>query len=965
MKTADPHFDAAGHFIGASYCPCSARDFARFGLLFLRDGVWDGRRILPEGWVDYSRTPSPQSDGLYGAHFWVTPGSLGIFSCQGAWGQRILIVPKLDLVVVRLGQTAPHKVGAVVQYCKELVDAFRPTARACPPALRWELGACRTPPRHSRPTASSTSPTRARRSGRWCWRGSAPTWSRSSRPEGCDARRASPLGARPAGASREPALPRFRARQAQRRRSTSTRPRGRDELPRAGRERRLRDRERGRRRHGRARARLRGACARRVPIWCMSRSAPSVRTGPTRTTSPRTSRSRRWAARWRCMGEPDRRPVRITVPQTWHHAAVEGALAALVAHQRRLETGAAQLVDVSVQAAVFWTGLNAMIAHAIHGPEHRAQRHLAAAQHAGHSARLPVRRRRGDADRDHRHAARPDPVDARDGRRSTRPGSPGRTGAPTRRACSPAASCTLPLPAVRERIEAFTRKHVQGRPLRGRHRARRHARAGEHRLGRARPRAPARRATSGARCSSATAACCAPRAPSRASRARRSTSRGPLPISVSTRPRCWARCGRGRARRDPGRRIRPRRCGSPSRASSSPTSPGSASARSPRRCSPTTAPPWSTSRPTSPPIACGWSVPFKDDVAGHQPLSVLRRLQHLEALAPARPQAPRRPRHREAPARVGRRLPRLVHRGHDGRALGLGYEVARELNPGLIMASTCLMGQTGPAAKLAGYGYHAASVCGFYEVTGWDDRPPGGPFNAYTDTIAPRFLATALIAALDHRRRTGEGQLHRPGADGVVAALPRARAARGADHGQERAPRRQRLARSPLRTTSTPVSATTSGARSRSRPTRSGARCAARSATPSGRAPRALDTLAGRLAQRERIDRELAAFTARHARARADGPAAGRRRPGGHGAALERSPGGPAARAPPLLPPARAPRDGPRARTRATPTGSPATTTVPALPAPCLGEHTYQVLAEVLGLDDEEIARVMASGACG
>ena len=74
------------------------------------------------------------------------------------------------------------------------------------------------------------------------------------------------------------------------------------------------------------------------------------------------------------------------------------------------------------------------------------------------------------------------------------------------------------------------------------------------------------------------------------------------------------------------------------------------------------------------------------------------------------------------------------------------------------MATTCLMGQTGPAAELAGYGYHAAAVSGFYEITGWDDRPPAGPFNAYTDTIAPRFLATTLLAALDHRRRTGEGQ---------------------------------------------------------------------------------------------------------------------------------------------------------------------------------------------------------------
>ena len=129
MKTADPRFDAAGNFVGSSHCYCSAHDFARFGYLYLRDGLWDGARVLPAGWVDYSRTPTPQSDGLYGAHFWVIPGSLGLFYCSGAWGQRILISPKLDLVVVRLGQTAPHKVAAVVRYCKELIDAFRPTGR--------------------------------------------------------------------------------------------------------------------------------------------------------------------------------------------------------------------------------------------------------------------------------------------------------------------------------------------------------------------------------------------------------------------------------------------------------------------------------------------------------------------------------------------------------------------------------------------------------------------------------------------------------------------------------------------------------------------------------------------------------------------------------------------------------------------------------------------------------------------
>jgi CubicO group peptidase (beta-lactamase class C family) len=128
MTTADPRFDAAGNFIGSSTCYCSARDFARFGYLYLRNGVWDGQRILPEGWVDYSRTPSPQSDGIYGAHFWVIPGSLGLFYCSGAFGQRILISPKLDLIVVRLGVTAPHKGAAVVRYCKDLVDVFRATA---------------------------------------------------------------------------------------------------------------------------------------------------------------------------------------------------------------------------------------------------------------------------------------------------------------------------------------------------------------------------------------------------------------------------------------------------------------------------------------------------------------------------------------------------------------------------------------------------------------------------------------------------------------------------------------------------------------------------------------------------------------------------------------------------------------------------------------------------------------------
>ena len=90
--------------------------------------------------------------------------------------------------------------------------------------------------------------------------------------------------------------------------------------------------------------------------------------------------------------------------------------------------------------------------------------------------------------------------------------------------------------------------------------------------------------------------------------------------------------------------------------------------------------------------------------------------------------------------------------------LGIGYKDARKANPGVIFVSTCLAGQTGPIAHMAGYGYHAAALAGFYRLTGWEDGAPCGPWNAYTDTIAPRFLTATMLAAIDHHRRTGEGQ---------------------------------------------------------------------------------------------------------------------------------------------------------------------------------------------------------------
>lgn len=90
--------------------------------------------------------------------------------------------------------------------------------------------------------------------------------------------------------------------------------------------------------------------------------------------------------------------------------------------------------------------------------------------------------------------------------------------------------------------------------------------------------------------------------------------------------------------------------------------------------------------------------------------------------------------------------------------LGLDYASLRAVRPDVIMVSSCLMGQTGPLARFAGYGNLAAAISGFSHLGGWPDRAPAGPFSAYTDYVSPRFTAAVILAALDHRRRTGEGQ---------------------------------------------------------------------------------------------------------------------------------------------------------------------------------------------------------------
>ena len=128
-------FDQTGHYIGGAFAWATARDWARLGYLYLRDGVWDGRRILPEGWVDFTRTPAPAANNTqYGAQFWITAHSdtqgekidprLEAFYMSGSQGQVVLIVPDRDLIVIRLGEAHHAKWPEINGLVGEIASAF-------------------------------------------------------------------------------------------------------------------------------------------------------------------------------------------------------------------------------------------------------------------------------------------------------------------------------------------------------------------------------------------------------------------------------------------------------------------------------------------------------------------------------------------------------------------------------------------------------------------------------------------------------------------------------------------------------------------------------------------------------------------------------------------------------------------------------------------------------------------------
>jgi len=125
VRTATPKFDTSGTFIGSSFLMAIPQDFARFGLLYLRGGSWDGRQILPREWVDYARTSTFLSEQeCYGAHWWMNAANPNQFYCGGYDGQRILCDPDKDLVIVRLGRTPVDEFPYVSDRIYELTGLF-------------------------------------------------------------------------------------------------------------------------------------------------------------------------------------------------------------------------------------------------------------------------------------------------------------------------------------------------------------------------------------------------------------------------------------------------------------------------------------------------------------------------------------------------------------------------------------------------------------------------------------------------------------------------------------------------------------------------------------------------------------------------------------------------------------------------------------------------------------------------
>jgi CubicO group peptidase (beta-lactamase class C family) len=142
MRSAVAEFDASGTWIASSYVHATARDFARFGLFYLHQGVWDGRHLLPAHWTKRGCEPTAPSRGLYGELFWLNgadpeTGERAISDtlppdlcfARGFGGQLIGIIPSHDAVIVMLNAVYSDDASAIIALMAEILTAIETDAR--------------------------------------------------------------------------------------------------------------------------------------------------------------------------------------------------------------------------------------------------------------------------------------------------------------------------------------------------------------------------------------------------------------------------------------------------------------------------------------------------------------------------------------------------------------------------------------------------------------------------------------------------------------------------------------------------------------------------------------------------------------------------------------------------------------------------------------------------------------------
>lgn len=137
MNSAIIEPDSSGNYIMSSFMYANTRDWAKFGLLYLNNGVWNNEKLFPDNWVKYTSTPTPKSEkGKYGAHFWLNAGNKtegskwedlpkDIFHTSGFESQYVFIIPSKDLVIVRLGLTKDEKNFEEEKLIKGVIDSIK------------------------------------------------------------------------------------------------------------------------------------------------------------------------------------------------------------------------------------------------------------------------------------------------------------------------------------------------------------------------------------------------------------------------------------------------------------------------------------------------------------------------------------------------------------------------------------------------------------------------------------------------------------------------------------------------------------------------------------------------------------------------------------------------------------------------------------------------------------------------